>query len=202
MTRRLIIPIAGLAGAALALLAGIALAKSYTLTIAKDAKVTDQSSMTTKAESIVIASSGFAVYTLSGDSMRHPECTSSQCRHFWPPLRVHGKAHLSDQPGIHGKLGTWRHDGFTQLTLGGHPLYMFSLDKHKHAATGEGVVSFGGTWRVVRPSGPSSSHSTQTTTTATMTTASTTSYTSSSTTTYSSTTSTYTTSSACVGYYC
>jgi hypothetical protein len=40
-----------------------------------------------------------------------------------------------------------------QLTLGGRPLYTFVGDGGKaHKSTGEGVVSFGGTWHVVAAS--------------------------------------------------
>jgi predicted lipoprotein with Yx(FWY)xxD motif len=148
MTRRLIPPLAGLAVAALVLAAAVAVAKSYTVSIAHGASVKDQSG-TTKSESIVVNGRGFAVYTLTGDSKAHPKCTSSQCLQFWPPVTLHGKAKPSAQPGIHAKLSTWRHNGFVQVTLGGRPLYTYSGDTHRDAATGEGVMGFGGTWHVV-----------------------------------------------------
>lgn len=150
MKRRMIMPLAAAAGFALALVAGIALAKSYTLETAR-------SSVGSSTETIVVNSHGFAVYWLSGDSARHPECTSSQCHQFWPALKVGSAKGLSKAPGIRGKLGTWHHNGFTQLTLGGHPLYMFSGDKSKHSAGGNGIQSFGGTWHVTVVSGGGSS---------------------------------------------
>ena len=199
MTRRRIIPLAVL-GAVLALGVGMAIAKSYTLLIAKNATVKPMGG-TAKTESIVVDGRGFAVYWLSGESTSHPLCSSSACLQFWPPLKVSGKAHLSAQPGIHGKVGTWKRDGFTQVTLGGHPLYMFSLDKTKHDATGEGVMSFGGTWHVALPSGRTSSSSHATTTTSTSTTYS---YSTSTapTTSTSTSASTSTTSTVCTGPYC
>jgi predicted lipoprotein with Yx(FWY)xxD motif len=212
MTRRLIMPALLASGAALALVASLALAKSYTLTIAHGAKVTDQSH-NTKTESIVVNSKGFALYSLTGDSARNPKCTSSQCMQFWPPIKVHANEKLSAEPGIKGKLGTWSHNGFMQLTLDGHPLYMFSLDKHKDAATGEGVVSFGGTWHVHVIGGGSRHHGATTTTTTTGTTTSSYTYStgtnpttnttnSTSSTSTSTTTSTHTNTSTPCTYYC
>jgi predicted lipoprotein with Yx(FWY)xxD motif len=151
MRRHLILPSAALAGFAVAAVAvaGIAGAKSFTLELAKNAKVTNQSG-TTRTESIAVTPRGAAVYTLSGDSAAHPKCTAAnRCFGFWPPVKVHSARGLTKAPGIKGKLGTWRRDGFLQLTLSGHPLYRFSVDKHKDDATGEGVHGFGGTWHAV-----------------------------------------------------
>jgi predicted lipoprotein with Yx(FWY)xxD motif len=136
-----------------AMLVGIAIAKSFTLKVDKNAKVTNQSHVT-KHEAIV-AAHGFAVYTLSGDSKSHPKCTSATCLGFWPPVTVKSAHAVSKAPGIKGRLGVWHRKGFNQVTLGGHPLYMFSLDKRNGAATGEGIVSFGGTWHVVKSSASS-----------------------------------------------
>lgn len=136
-----------------AALVGVAIARTFTLQIAKNAKVTNQSG-TTKTEKIVVNPHGFALYTLSGDSKSHPKCTSANgCFLFWPPLKVSSAKHVSKAPGIKGKLGVWHRDGFFQVTLAGHPLYRYAGDTHSHHATGEGVVSFGGTWHVRTPAG-------------------------------------------------
>jgi predicted lipoprotein with Yx(FWY)xxD motif len=53
--------------------------------------------------------------------------------------------------GVNGTLGTFKHGGFTQVTLNGHPLYTFSEDAgQKGNATGEGLHSFGGVWQVFK----------------------------------------------------
>jgi predicted lipoprotein with Yx(FWY)xxD motif len=97
-----------------------------------------------------------AVYTLSGDSARHPECTQANgCFTFWPPVKVASAKSVSRAAGVKGRLGTWRRDGFLQLTLNGHPLYTFSQDRQKDHATGEGLHTFGGTWHVSRAGGAS-----------------------------------------------
>jgi predicted lipoprotein with Yx(FWY)xxD motif len=183
--RRQLIKLLLAAGVGGAVLAGVALAKSYTLKIAHNGKVTNQHGATTH-EPIVVSSRGFAVYTLSGDSKRHPECTkANRCFSFWPPVTVTAAGKPSAQPGIRGKLGIWRRDGFRQVTLGGHPLNTFAPDKHKDWATGEGIVSFGGTWHAVRGSGGMTRGASSMGTTTTTTTSS------------ESTTSTTTTTTAC-----
>jgi predicted lipoprotein with Yx(FWY)xxD motif len=136
--------------AAFLILAGLAAARTFTLRVAKHATVTNAMTGATKHEAIVVTSNGFAVYLLTGDSKRHPECTSSACLAIWPPVRVTSAKKLSKAPGIKGKLGTWRHHGFTQLTLAGHPLYRYAPDSRKADATGQGIVSFGGTWKVIK----------------------------------------------------
>src|SRR5205085_9540325 len=56
--------LAALAGFAIAALVGVALAATFTLQVAKNAKVTNQA-RTTVSENIVVTSRGFAVYSLS-----------------------------------------------------------------------------------------------------------------------------------------
>lgn len=140
--------IAALTGVATVALVSVALGNTFTLQVAKNAPVTNQAG-TTKDENIAV-SHGFAVYTLTGDSRRHPKCTkASSCLAIWPPVTVSSSARLRKAPGIEGKLGVWHRNGFFQLTLGGHPLYRFAPDTRKDRATGEGIHSFGGTWHVV-----------------------------------------------------
>ena len=101
------------------------------------------------SEPIAVNSKGAAVYTLSGDSATHMECTKANgCFSAWPPVTVSGKATMAS--GVKGKLGTFKRDGFTQVTLNGHPLYTFEGDGNKAGvANGNGIVAFGGTWHVV-----------------------------------------------------
>jgi predicted lipoprotein with Yx(FWY)xxD motif len=165
--------IAVLAATLSAAVAAIAVARSFTLSVAKNAKVTDQKS-NVKHESIAIGGSGFAVYWLSGDSKAHPKCTASNgCFGFWPPVTVSAGKKPSKAPAVAGKLSTWKRGKLTQVVLGGHPLYFFSLDKQRRSAKGEGVVGFGGTWHVLTvgaphqsaPQMPASTTTTPTTTT-------------------------------------
>ena len=117
---------------------------------------------------IVVNARGFAVYDLTGDSKRHPKCTKANgCFKFWAPVTVSSSRKLSKAPGINGKLGAWHRNGFLQVTLGGHPVYRFALDTKTHAATGEGISSFHGTWHVIKASSPASGVGTTTSTTTT-----------------------------------
>ncbi|HYZ81857.1 MAG TPA: hypothetical protein VE571_11330 [Solirubrobacteraceae bacterium] len=166
--------IAALAGLASAAVAGLAVAKTLTLQVAKSASVTNQSG-STKTEGIVVNAKGRAVYTLSGDTSRHPKCTkASGCLSFWPPVTVSSAKSVSKAAGVKGKLGTFKHDGVTQVTLAGHPLYTYASDHKRAAATGEGVKAFGGIWHVVKASSAGQSSGSRQTTTSTSTTSSTT----------------------------
>jgi len=94
----------------------------------------------TTHKNIVISSRGFAVYTLSGDSRQHPECTRvNGCFTFWPPVTIASGHKVTRAAAIKGTIGTWRRNGFVQLTLAGHPLYTFSGDSRKNTAKGEGI---------------------------------------------------------------
>jgi predicted lipoprotein with Yx(FWY)xxD motif len=161
--------VAVVAGFASAVLVGLAVAKTLTLQVAKGASVTNQSG-STQTENIVITGKGRAVYTLSGDSTRHPKCTKADgCFSFWPPITVSSAKGLSKAAQIKGKLGTFKRNGFIQVTLGGHPLYTFSNDHRKRNATGEGVNAFGGIWHVVKDAAGGSPTSITTTSTGTST---------------------------------
>jgi predicted lipoprotein with Yx(FWY)xxD motif len=147
--------VAAIAGILTAGLVGMAVAKTLTLQVAKNATVMSASGSTTHAN-IVTNAKAHAVYTLSGDTTTHPKCTKANgCFGFWPPVTVSSAKSLSKASGISGKLGTFKRNGLTQVTLNGHPLYNFSPDKKKNIATGEGIHGFSGVWHVVK--GPKSS---------------------------------------------
>jgi predicted lipoprotein with Yx(FWY)xxD motif len=147
---------------------GVAVAKSFTLNVANNATVTNANTQQSKVEAIAVRK-GLAVYTLSGDSKSHPKCTAGNgCFNVWPPVKLSSAKPLSKAPGIKGKLGTWKRDGFIQLTLGGHPLYRYAGDgNRKNIATGEAINSFGGIWHVVLDPAGGAAGSTGATTTMT-----------------------------------
>jgi predicted lipoprotein with Yx(FWY)xxD motif len=162
--------VAALAGLASAALVGLAVAKTLTLQVANGASVTNQSG-STKTEGIVVNARGRAVYTLSGDTTSHPKCTKANgCFSFWPPVTVSSAKSLSKAAGVKGKLGTFKRNGLTQVTLSGHPLYTFANDHKRANATGEGVNAFGGIWHVVKDAGSGQSSSSTGTTMSTPTT--------------------------------
>jgi predicted lipoprotein with Yx(FWY)xxD motif len=160
--------VACIAGFGLAALTGLAIAKSFTLGVAKNAKVTNVSGVT-KHENIYTDLHGVAVYTLTHDTIKHPGCTKANgCFGFWFPVTVPKNAKLTKAAGIKGELGTFHRNGFFQLTLDKHPLYTFKFDdKRKGVATGEGVPSFGGVWHVEVDAAGGGTKTTTTTTTTT-----------------------------------
>jgi predicted lipoprotein with Yx(FWY)xxD motif len=169
-------------------LAASASSKSPTLNVDQSVQVG------TKTEAIAVTSRGVAVYALFPETAKHLLCTSSMCLSFWPPVKVAKGTKPTKVSGLKGTLGTLKRKGFTQLTLNGHPLYVFSEDHGKKGeAHGDGVKGFGGTWHVFAEAGTSPSTTTPTspsTTTGPATTSSSTTTTMSATTTTMSATTT------------
>jgi predicted lipoprotein with Yx(FWY)xxD motif len=157
------------AGFAVAVLVGVAAATTFTLNIAKDAKVVNQQGMVDH-ESIVVGRKSHAIYTLSGDSKSNPKCTAkNKCFMFWPPVTVANGKKPTKASGIKGKLSVWKRNGFTQVLLSGHPLYYYAADTKAAVATGEGIKTFGGTWHVMKPDPASGGSGGMTSTTTTTT---------------------------------
>jgi predicted lipoprotein with Yx(FWY)xxD motif len=163
----------GGAAAILVIVAAIASAKSFTLKVAKNVHVTNtptaQFAVTAvdTHEAVAVGPSGYAVYTFQGETTHHIICkkTGSQktnCWAFWPPVSPSSRGAVSKPSGIHGKLGTFKNHGVTQLTLNGRPLYYFTPDiqaKNKHQATGDELKTFGSIWHIVTAKGASSQSS-------------------------------------------
>ena len=49
-----------------------------------------------------------------------------------------------------GKIGLVPRDGARQVTYNGYRLYTYAGDNGPRQTNGEGIVSFGGTWYLVR----------------------------------------------------
>jgi predicted lipoprotein with Yx(FWY)xxD motif len=171
--------VAGLAGSAVVAVAGMATAKSFTVSVRSNVHVTNITGRpaVNKREAIAVGPAGYALYTLAGETTRHLKCTStttgSMCLTFWPPASVKSAKGLSKQAGIKGKLGTFHRGKFgLQLTLSGQPLYYFLPDlkgKNKSNAQGD-LVQNSGTWHVVAAAAPARPVPKPTTTTTTTTT--------------------------------
>ena len=162
-----------IAGLVVVAVAGLAVAKSFTLKVSKNVHVTNTP---TKAfavkpvnthESIAVGPTGYAVYTFQGETTHHLICkkttsASTNCWAFWPPVSVKSGKGLSAQKGITGKLGTFMNHGTRQLTLGGKPLYYFTPDimgGNKKQATGDELKTFGSIWHIVTLSKSKSTNS-------------------------------------------
>jgi predicted lipoprotein with Yx(FWY)xxD motif len=165
----------------------IAVAKSFTLRVAKNVHVTNTPTKTFRVkavdthEAVAVGSTGFAVYTFQGETTHHIICkktkqASTNCWAFWPPVSAGSGKGLSKQSGIRGNLGSFHNHGMLQLTLNGQPVYYFTPDLqagNKHQATGDELKTFGSIWHIVKGGATthaSTSPSPMTTTTTTTTT--------------------------------
>ena len=162
--RPVVVVVAALAALALAGFAAVALAKSFTLRVAKNVHVTNTPTKPFRVravnvhEAVAVGPAGYAVYTFQGETTHHIICKktssmSTNCWAFWPPVSVKSAKGLRAQPGIKGKLGTFRNHGTRQLTLGGRPLYYFTPDiasGNKRQATGDELKTFGSIWHIVK----------------------------------------------------
>jgi predicted lipoprotein with Yx(FWY)xxD motif len=102
---------------------------------------------------ILATGKGYTLYDFVPDTPDHSACVSATCVLLWPPLTVTGTPTLG--AGLHAALVTTfrRGDGTTQVSYGGHPLYLWNGDSRPGMVTGQGVVNEGGAWYVVAPSG-------------------------------------------------
>lgn len=99
----------------------------------------------------LVSPNGFTLYTLSSDPANGSSCTG-QCPTFWPPLIVGQGGTATAGSGVGGAVGTFaRSDGSTQVSHDGRALYAYAGDTAIGDTNGEGIVSFGGTWHVARP---------------------------------------------------
>ena len=146
--------------------AGLALAKTTTLRVAKNVHVTNQTAAVksfavkpvNKHEAVAVGPTGFAVYTFQGETTHHIICkktnsASTNCWAFWPPVSASSAKGISKAGGIKGKLGTFRNHGTLQLTLNGQPLYYFTPDISSHnkkQAMGDELKTFGSIWHIVK----------------------------------------------------
>lgn len=94
---------------------------------------------------------GMTLYTLSSEANGAFTCTGS-CLSVWHPLLLPaGTTAPTIGTGVTGTIGIiTRPEGGTQVTYNGFPLYTFVGDSAPGNATGDGIVSFGGTWHVVK----------------------------------------------------
>jgi predicted lipoprotein with Yx(FWY)xxD motif len=160
----------GGAAAVLVIVAAMASAKSFTLRVAKNVHVTNTPTKAFRVkavdthEAVAVGPSGFAVYTFQGETTHHIICkktnsAKTNCWAFWPPVSPSSSGAVSKASGIHGKLGTFKNHGVTQLTLNGQPLYYFTPDiqaKNKHQARGDELKTFGSIWHIVKAKGATS----------------------------------------------
>jgi len=170
--RRISFLLVALAGFGTAALTGLAVGKSNTtLIVQKNTKDTMKSN---KLENVVATKGGLPLYMLTGDTKKHHECTKANgCFAVWKPYTVPKGTTPTKATGIKGKLSVLKRNGFSQVVLGKHPLYMYlgPPADTKGVSNGDGISSFGGTWHLIPdpPSGGSGTTTTMSTNTTTST---------------------------------
>ena len=106
-----------------------------------------------KPTQIVVDRRGDTVYEVSGESLAHLQCVTSQCLKLWPPVEVRSAGvTVPTAKGVPGKLGVLRRvkGNLYQVMLDHHPLYFYSGDTTVGLTKGNGIRSFGGSWHVVK----------------------------------------------------
>lgn len=95
-----------------------------------------------------------SLYVFAADSPGVSNCTGS-CAQVWTPVTVSGSQNAKATGNAKSNLvGTiTRNDGTTQLTYRGMPLYYYTNDRNPGDTNGEGIMSFGATWYLVKPDG-------------------------------------------------
>jgi predicted lipoprotein with Yx(FWY)xxD motif len=101
---------------------------------------------------VLATAHGDTLYLLRGAGGAQVSCEGS-CVSLWPPLVVGPSVRaVRAGPGVRGTLGLAPRDGGRQVTYNGYRLYTYAGDTGPRQSNGEGVVSFGGTWDLVRAS--------------------------------------------------
>lgn len=97
----------------------------------------------TASGKVLADASGRSLYTFDRDTTTASTCYQT-CAVHWPPVLV-----TADDAVAAPFATTTRTDGATQLTLDGHPLYLYFGDAAPGDITGDGL---GNVWHLARPS--------------------------------------------------
>jgi predicted lipoprotein with Yx(FWY)xxD motif len=106
---------------------------------------------------VLVNGKGQTLYLLTSEKGGKLTCTDANgCTKVWPDTELpsgvtHGVAGSGVQASL---LSTVKSDdGRLYLTYGGWPLYTYAGDSGPMQSHGQGIVSFGGTWWAISPSG-------------------------------------------------
>jgi len=97
---------------------------------------------------ILVNAQGQVLYSFTKGGAPVP-CSAS-CLSVWPAVTLPtGVTTPTGGTGV-GTLGTTTSNGVAQVTAGGLPLFTYAGDSAPGVANGNNLVSFGGTWKVVK----------------------------------------------------
>jgi predicted lipoprotein with Yx(FWY)xxD motif len=108
---------------------------------------------TSSLGSYLVDSTGKAIYILTSDKPNGASACTTGCLKAWPPVAAPTPL-PSGISGVTATFGTFKAaDGTNELTINGYPAYNFIKDTGPGTTSGQGIVSFGGTWWLLSPSG-------------------------------------------------
>jgi predicted lipoprotein with Yx(FWY)xxD motif len=107
---------------------------------------------TTRFGKILFAGNGRVVYGFTRDRRNGPSQCYGDCAAAWPVYFASGtlKAGIGVKQSLLGTVR--RRDGRRQVTYNGWPLYYYAHERAGEVRC-QNVITHGGTWLVVRPSG-------------------------------------------------
>ena len=119
---------------------------------AREATVPTLKVRTTRFGKILFAGNGRVVYGFTRDRRNGPSQCYGDCAAAWPVYYASGtlRAGLGVKQSLLGTVR--RRDGRRQVTYNGWPLYYYAHERAGEVKC-QNVVTHGGTWLVVRPSG-------------------------------------------------
>ena len=124
-----------------------------TATSAQDSVPLARTASSDRFGTILVDVNGMALYQFSADQAGASSC-SSACAEAWP-LAVFQKGATPISVPIELEVtAVPTSDGRMMLAWRGMPLYRFAQDAAPGDVRGDGITSFGGTWKVVVPSPP------------------------------------------------
>ena len=147
---------ASLAGMLLAACGGGSGAATSTTTPPSSPSTSFSTANVTGVGHVLVDGHGRTVYELSSGAMKNLPCTASTgCTSAWTPLPLPtGTSSATASGGAKSTLlATTSQGGSTFPTYNGWVLYEFTGDSGPGQANGQGLSSFGGTWRVLDAAG-------------------------------------------------
>lgn len=100
---------------------------------------------------ILVDGQGRTLYLFAPDTNGSSTCYG-RCAQYWPPLLTQGKPTAGNGAVDKYLDTTQRHDGTTQVSYRGHPLYYYISDTRPGDVTGQLRDEFGA-WYVLAPNG-------------------------------------------------
>jgi predicted lipoprotein with Yx(FWY)xxD motif len=100
---------------------------------------------------ILVDAQGRTLYLFEKDKGMASSCYGA-CASVWPPLTT-GRNATGAGLGRARLATSRRHDGKTEVTVDGRPVYTYAGDRRPGDVTGQGLDQFGAEWYALAPNG-------------------------------------------------